>query len=181
MRRPGWRPRAPENVAVWMAGWLFADLMLVLFLVGLGSEPTVYPTPTPSPTETIPTPEPAPTPTPTPQAPPALAKDPITIPLTVEFAELLGSSATRAAAGTRLRQQLAVAVESHNFTTERAGMVLVWTFHKDPGAGTSISRVISEEIAAGNDAFFSGAVMRPFWSGNSERRGTVELEIYVIE
>ena len=95
MTRRQWQSSGRHNVAVAMAGWLFADLLLVLFLVGIGTQSTARPSPDPVPPPACPPPAPAPVcPSPPPTVP-TLAKEPVTISLELRYVDFLASGEAR--------------------------------------------------------------------------------------
>ena len=170
------RGRAVHNTAVLMAGWLFADLMLVLFVVGLGSQPTAYPAPLPT------VAAPSPTPTPTPTKPPALAKDSVIIQVSVDFGDLLGTGSERERAIAELREQVVTELDNRNLSNDRAGMVLVWTYHDDVDYSQRVSQAVAEQLSSFNRTFFDDSTMRPFWRGaRAAQSSRVDLEIYVLK
>lgn len=141
-----------------MAGWLFADLMLVLFLVGLGAEPTVnstQPTTPPSPTAT---------PTSTPTRQPALSQNPVKI---------------RIRTSGDLARQVDAGLKEHGLTADRAGMVLAWGDHDVISRGQRMAREVTEKLPKINKRFFGDATMRVLWSGGGQA-DLVTLEIYVL-
>lgn len=161
-----------ENVAVTMAGWLFADLLLVLFLVGLGMQSTAQPTPK----------LPSPPAVPPPPALPTLAKEPITISLDVDYRNLLAGGEARRRAAEELRTNVAAAVlDKGALGGERAGMVLVWGHNSVVADGMRISAAVAEELPGADRAFFGDSTLRPFWGGNREPPSRIRLEIYVLK
>lgn len=161
MTRTRARGNAVQNTAVLMAGWLFADLMLVLFVVGLGAQPTAY---SAQPTSAIPTPTPTPTPRPTPTRQPALSKDPVKIEVRTTK---------------DLARQVEAGLKKHHLTADRAGMVLAWGDHDVIGEGQRIAREVTQKLPKINKRFFGDATMRVLWSGGGQSN-LVTLEIYVL-
>ncbi len=160
-----------------LAGWLFADLLLVLFLIGMGSvpsAPTAVPTPTPTPT---PSASPTPTPTPTPEAPLGLDRTPVTLTIRVNAGALL-NPATRPAAATDIQRQIAEEAERAGFRDVTAGMVLIWGFSPDVNEGIRIAEMVGGELAGANPGIFQNATHRAFWKGGTT--GQVDLEVYLL-
>lgn len=176
MRRGSRRSVGASNTAVLMAGWLFADLMLVLFVVGLGTQPTSYLEPAP----TAQAAEPVPSPLPQPEAPPTLAKEPISVDLSVDFAALRTAGASRDAAVVMMRDQVLAVLQQHGLAEERAGMVLIFSTHENPGEGVARSEIIAESLRGASANHFGDTTMRAFWRGGEGASSAVRLEIYVI-
>jgi len=175
MERASARRRTVQNTAVLMAGWLFADLMLVLFVVGVGSQPTAYP----APLQTSATPSPTATPTPT--RPPTLSKEPVTLRLKVDFGGLMGSRDARKRAAADLKKKVTAELKRRKLTANRAGMVLIFSSHQDSDVGVARSGRVADELPKVSGGFFGDAAMRPFWRGERGQSFNVELEIYLIE
>jgi hypothetical protein len=162
-----------------VAGWVFADLFLVLFLVGLGSavpiKPAVKPTPKPPATA-----KPTPKPTPTPPAPIIGMKQiPIPLNLTVAADALTstGPAGTREGglACRRLRQAAAVPLKG-----ERAGLVLIFGGGADVVHGQAVARSVAKQLPCANPALFSRSTpYRAFWDGTLDY-GRVRLEVFVF-
>ncbi|MFJ3673131.1 hypothetical protein ACIPSE_42400 [Streptomyces sp. NPDC090106] len=184
-RRPAGLGIAPRH----LAGWLFADLFLVLFLVVLGmvaSDGTNAsgtaghrsPTPTPTPPTT------APPPSPTPKGPTGLDPKRHTIAVT-----LSGGATGRAAgkgglsAGDRKRIVAAVDQEMRaSAKGRRIGMVI--TFGIAPqaqlGAATDLAEDVNATLKSRRPQAFCGGNVgtRPFWGGGPADH--VEIELYYI-
>lgn len=163
------------------AGWLFADLLLVLFLVGWGTEPTVPPPtpivlPSPSPTTPKPsptsTPSPTPTPTPTETSAPGLAKTPVTLELriTLSGSQLADPSAVAAS--------IATEVAALERDSEQAGMVLIWGYAHDVGLGMRLAASVGEILPVADAVTFGDSTIRSFWKGGNA--GQIDLEIYFL-
>lgn len=159
-----------------MAGWLFADLMLVLFVVGLGSQATAYPAPLPTPTASS-----TPTPTPTPTRPPALSKKPVTVNVKVDFADLLGTGAARARAADKLKNDVSRGLKKRHLASDRAGMVLVWAYHDDVDYGLRVSQAVASQLPKASKSFFGDTSIRTFWRGARGHSSRVDLEIYILK
>lgn len=142
-----------------MAGWLFADLMLVLFLIGLGAQPTAYPAQA---TATVPATKPKPTPTPT--RPPALSKHPVKM-------EVRTSK--------DVSKQVRSGLKKHGLGGDHAGMVLVWGDHQVIKEGQRIARGVAKKLPKINRPFFGDATIRILWSGRGQS-DLVTLEIYIL-
>jgi hypothetical protein len=159
-----------------VAGWVFADLFLVLFLVGLGSAVPVAPKPSGKPS---PTPTANVTPTKKPDPPivgmktvPAL----LSVAVDAEALTSTGSSGTRegAIACRRLRQSAAP------LTGERAGLVLVFGGGPDVVHGQAVARSLARQLPCANLSLFARSTpYRAFWDGTLDY-GKVRLEVFVF-
>lgn len=183
-RRPTGTGVAPRH----LAGWLFADLFLVLFLVVLGmvasdgtdeaSGAGKSPRPSASPSGTSPSPS-------------RTAKGPLGLdPKRHTFAVSLSSGATGRAAGkggldAADRKKVVAALDREireSGDGRRIGMVI--TFGVAPQAQLGPATDLAEDVNATlksrrPEAFCGGNVgTRPFWSGGSADR--VEVELYYI-
>lgn len=161
MSRPRKRARTVQNTAVLMAGWLFADLMLVLFMVGLGAQPTAYsaqPTSTPTATAT-------PTKKPTSTRQPVLSKTPVKI---------------KVRTSKNLAKQLNAGLKKHHLSADQAGMVLAWGDHEVISQGQEAARHVTDQLPRIDKQFFGKATMRVLWSGAGQA-DLVTLEIYVLK
>jgi len=166
-----------------VAGWVFADLFLVLFLVGLGSAVPIKPAakPTPKPPATAkPTPKPTPTPTKTPPAPIiGMRQLPIPLNLTVAADALTSTGPAGIREGglacRRLRQAAAAPLKG-----ERAGLVLIFGGGPDVVSGQSVARSLSKQLNCANPALFVRRTpYRAFWDGTLGY-GQIRLEVFVF-
>ena len=165
--------RSPVSFPMMLAGWLFADLLLVLFVVGLASEPTVL---EPEPTS-VATPTPTPTPSPTPEAPLGLDRTPVTVTLQFDSNRLV-NPATRAEVTAELRQPIAEELAQPEVGDASAGMVLIWGYSRDVNEGIRIAEIIGPELAPARPEVFENTTYRAFWRGGPD--GRVDLEIYLL-
>ncbi|WP_432506853.1 hypothetical protein [Kineococcus arenarius] len=162
------------------AGWVFADALLAMTIIGLaaggavsaGAEPpapvaVVAPEPTP-----VPTPEPAP---PAPPAPPAdgVAQAPVVLELPL-----------RDASDEAVRAAVAGAVGELAAQGRRAAFVLTFGTASDPAAGTALARRVNAQLDAAAGAVFAGSAKRDFWravNATSPETGVVRLEVYLLQ
>ena len=139
------RPRDSGALRVPMlAGWLFADLFLVLFIVVFSSQPTVA-TPKPKPLaapSVHPSPAHSPKPSPTPKQSASLGLEPapVNIDVSVSPAEI-DNPATRSQAAVQLLASLNGQLAAGHHTGLRAGFVLVFA-----GSVTGASDPIDEAV-----------------------------------
>jgi hypothetical protein len=175
------QPAVPrERSLVAFAGWLFADLMLVIMLVAMGGQPetpeavatpspaTPSTTPTATPT-TTPTPAPAPTPTPTPK--------PIPIgPLALDRSPVVVDVSGAPGATTALTAQLTKALAPYH--GRRAGFVLTFgwgsNIDSDIAYATTVNTLLGKTLPA---MFPSGTVLRPYMD-LSHTGGAAEIQVF---
>ncbi|MFF7449485.1 MULTISPECIES: hypothetical protein [unclassified Streptomyces] len=181
--------RRPSGVAPrHLAGWLFADLFLVLFLVVLGMTTSDGPdeaagagkSPRPSPSASGTSPSPSRT-----------AKGPLGLdPKRHTFAVTLSTGATGRATGRGGlsavdRKNVVAALDKEIRASgdgRRIGMVI--TFGVAPqaqlGAATDLAEDVNRTLKSARPQAFCGGNVgtRPFWSGGSADR--VEIELYYI-
>jgi hypothetical protein len=147
-----------------LAGWLFADLLLVLFIVAFTSLPaqTVISHPRPRRTAT-------PTPTPTPR-PRVLERKPQTFTVTDVSPTDVASSdaATRSAAVARLLGELRKQFVVRGLQRRQAGFVIVLAYGPIYGIGQAISTANSVvRILRTKESQFSGAAGLGYWQGSA--------------
>jgi hypothetical protein len=137
-----------------LAGWLFADLFLVLFVVGLASLP---------PTPRIRPPTPRPTPTPTPRQ--VLDRSPVSFVVNVAPASL-ENPFTRPAAASELIRKVDQELAARHLQGRRAGFVLVFASGPTSAIGLSVQIANSVvRIVRSRDTVFSGAGGAGYWNG----------------
>lgn len=147
-----------------IAGWVFADLLLVLFLVGLGSA-MAYTPPKPPP--------------PSPRVAPivGMKTDPTIVQVKVN-GELLGvgsslSKADRSAVCRAVRGRLGPVKR------QRAALVLVFGGAQDVTTGQNVARAVGQQLGCADGRIFQGNVpTRAFWDG-ALPLGTARLEIFL--
>jgi hypothetical protein len=181
------RRRDPLHLPL-LAGWLFADLMVVLFLIGLGfvSTDTVSkPTPGPTSPAVGPSSQPA-----TPTASPTrrqrvLLPQHYTVTVSFPVSELLSGDPGAAPDG-----QLATATDQALDTLaakqpELAGKLVAVAviFGIGPQTGSGIGNAITEATEAGvvlhaNDARFRQASFLDYWSGAASSENSLEMVIF---
>ena len=147
------------------AGWVFADLLLVLFIVGLGSAIKYAPPPPPEPE---------------PKVPPivGMKTDPTSVTVRVNGQAL----STGAAMPPPARQTVCRAIRSElrPVKGERAALVLVFGGAADVEAGQNVARAIATQLSCADQNVFRGNVpTRAFWDG-SLPLGQARLEIFLF-
>ncbi|MEU6237254.1 hypothetical protein [Kitasatospora sp. NPDC047058] len=176
------------------AGWLFADLMVVMVLVVLGGQTTPLPVAEPSPAPgTTASPPAAPEPAssspaaPTassPAPPPGLDPNSTSVVVEVDADGLIGGDpAARAAFADRLKDQIGP------YTRRSAAMVFVWgtaagcsRCTADLGRSQALADSVAPLVHAVAPGFFPAddrRLIRPYLDGQG-RAGTVRLELFFL-
>ncbi|MGW0797107.1 hypothetical protein [Streptomyces sp. NPDC002692] len=149
-----------------LAGWLFADMLLVLALVSMGdrSDPlaaqaTAHPSPSHAPSSVEPSPEPSPTPS----GPRSVERKPVKISVTAAAGDTSWMVARLRAATTR-------------YEGRTAAFVLTFGQAPEPGPGQAYANEINTALRKARPRMFADATTRDFWNGGAS--GTADLEIY---
>ncbi|WP_432544575.1 hypothetical protein [Kineococcus sp. SYSU DK002] len=173
-----------ENATVGLAGWVFADALLALTIIGLaaggavaaGSEEprpvaaTVAPAPAPTPVPTVTV---TAAPAPVPSMPAGVAQAPVVLQVSVD-----GSN------DDTIRSSVAAAVGELAAQGRRAAFVLTFGTAGDPGAGTALARRVNAQLDVAAPGVFAGSAKRDFWravNAQSPRPGVVQLEVYLLQ
>ncbi|MFI0354479.1 hypothetical protein [Actinomadura sp. 9N407] len=187
-RRTSRRPRRTSRFgASHLAGWLFADLMLVLFLVAMAVQPRAQLT-TGTPDEKKPSPA----------GPRVLGQDFCEFMIPVEAAGLIGGSdGARADLVTKVEQTLhrkhpswlhgpamrdaegrakCDAMLKQNL---QVGFFLVYGARNDTGSGVRLGKNAATAIKAGNPRFRQ-AIYRAAWTGG-QGNGSVQLIVFFYQ
>ena len=173
-----------------LAGWVFADALLALTIIGLAAggavhpgsgdtgtpaaiaattAPTATPTPAPTPTVTVT----APAPTTLPSVPDGIAQAPVVLEISVDAVD-----------DESVRATVAGAVQDLAAQGRRAAFVLTFGTASDPGAGTALARRVNAQLDSASPAVFTGSAKRDFWravNAGSPRPGVVRLEVYLLQ
>ncbi|CAL9640514.1 hypothetical protein SUDANB176_06333 [Streptomyces sp. enrichment culture] len=146
-----------------LAGWLFADMLLVLALVSMGdrgdplaAQADARPS---KPAVVKPSPEPSPTPT----GPRSVARKPVKVRLTAAVGDT-----------TRMVKQLRAATA--RYEEREAAFVLTFGQAQEPGAGQAYAREVNKALRKAQPDMFTDATTRDFWSDGPS--GSADLEIY---
>jgi hypothetical protein len=158
--------RAAAGRTMLLAGWLFADLLLLLLVIALGSLPREERAGTATPTET-------PEPTRTAEASPSESARPAEQGLVLKpcsFTVKTGSAAS-------VRGQFAAQLRSAGVDGRTAGFVLSFGTAPDPGPGQKaaerVNSVITEEMPR-----FRNAPKRGYWKGGAA--GKVRIDVFFL-
>ncbi|MFF3753496.1 hypothetical protein ACFYYH_23990 [Streptomyces sp. NPDC002018] len=157
------RTRAGRFNPLHLAGWLFADLLLVLALIAMGdqgdpvkaAEGAKPPRPSASAT---------PKPKPSPSGPRAVTRKPVKV-----------SIDARPGDRDRIVERLRAVTAAHK--GRRAAFVLTFGRHADPGPGGEYAHTVNTLLEKARPDMFKGATTRDFWKGGSSG-GHADLEIY---
>ena len=149
-----------------LAGWLFADLFLVLFVIGLASLP-----PKPHPRHHTPHPTPSPTPT----VAQVLARKPVDLTIGVPPGSL-ADRPTRAGAISELIRKVDHALSARKLTGRQAGFVLVFASGPVTGIGQAVqtANLVVRELRD-RDPVFAGAGGAGYWQGTGN---AISLKIF---
>lgn len=149
-----------------LAGWIFADLLLILFLVGLGSAVAVRP-PEPPPERVTAEPPKPPKPE---RKIVGMQTEPRKLPVTFDPKQL--ASGNRALCG-EIRKK------TRKMDDQRAALVLVFGGGAEVGIGQDMARGVARQLTCANrDLFPAGTPARPFWDGGLQQ-GSARLEIFL--
>jgi len=165
------------------AGWLFADLLLVLSIVTLGAATVPDDVPltrlqaAPAPTTTSPRPSPSPARSPgaAPSARPRQVRGLERTPLTIGFAVDTRRLVARDAGELRRVRRLLVP-RTAPLRGRRAALVLTFGCDPDSRVGSTMSAVVNSQLRAADVHLFGDTVTRSFMDDSC--RGTVRMEIY---
>ena len=142
-----------------LAGWLFADMLLVLALVSMGDrgDPLAaeaaarHPSP------------PTVTPSPRPTGPRSVERKPVKLSL-------------QAATGDTDRMVKQLREATGRYQGRSAAFVLTFGQAPDPGAGQEYAGDVNSALRKARPGMFADATTRDFWNGGPS--GTADLEIY---
>ncbi|MEV6972899.1 hypothetical protein [Kitasatospora sp. NPDC093806] len=167
--RDRFRTGRPRLRGVHLAGWLFADMLLVLALVAMGDQgdpvaaerAAATPTATPSATASA-----TPRPTPTPTAPRGVEHDPVTVDVTGDSSDTAGLAA-----------QIRKATE--RYAGRQAAVVLTFGSNRDPGVGQAYAHAVNGLLAQARPDMFQGTTTRDFISlADNPRHASLEIYFY---
>lgn len=166
------RLRAAESVA----GWVFADMLLVLFIVGLGTAIPLAPS---EPPRAEPKPRPEPKPEPKPEIV-GMETIPVKKEIGVDPAALTsgdssGEDATCAALKKAFRDEAARA--------SKAAFVMVFGGGSDPGPAIVVANEVFDQLpCAAPQVFPNDAVGRAYWDGGlAYDRARVEVFLFTTK
>ncbi|MFB7937399.1 hypothetical protein [Streptomyces sp. NPDC056049] len=154
--------RAPRFNPLHLAGWLFADMLLVLALVAMGDRGD------PLAAEARPgasaSPKPGASKPAKPKGPRAVVRTPVKV-------SIAAAPGDRTAMRNRLREVTA------KYAGRQAAFVLTFGRHPDPGAGGTYASEVNSQLAKARPDMFKGTTTRDFWKGGTSG-GRADIEIY---
>lgn len=159
------RHRSPWSVA----GWLFADSLLMLMVIGMASEPAVplaVKQATPVPSASVPA-VPAPSGTAKSARPPAVEQKPVVVVLPRGATE---KAVLRTAFGVQLRSR------------RRAAFVLTFGTAVRPGDGVQRARAVNARLRKALPQLFGGSAQRSYWQAVDAQNppGSVRVELFLF-
>ncbi|MET9509871.1 hypothetical protein ABZX62_15665 [Streptomyces flavidovirens] len=156
--------RAPRFNPLHLAGWLFADMLLVLALVAMGDQGDPLASEAAAKPSASPSAKPKPSKSPQRTGPRAVMNKPVKV-------------AIEAAPGDkdRITQRLRAVTAPHR--GRQAAFVLTFGRHADPGAGGDYAHEVNSLLKKARPDMFKDATTRDFWKGGASA-GHADIEIY---
>jgi hypothetical protein len=148
-----------------LAGWIFADILIVLFIVGLGSAAAPH------------IPKPRPRPKPHHKRIVGMHTHPRVSFVRYDPVALTGTGA--AARGARRSVCRQVRRETRRIRHQRAALVLAFGGGHDVSPAIIAARAVSRQLRCANRALFTGALVRPFWDADLPS-GRARLEVFLF-
>lgn len=166
------RRRIEPASPLFLAGWLFADLLLALAVILLGTM-AAPPTASESQPRSTPsaTPTPTPSPSPTTSTPVGIDPNPFVVEIEVNTAALLARQpAERARVGREIREL------TQPSNGRRAGLVLLWGYNPNLSTGIQLAERTKPIMLTYRPVMFTGTATKEL--GNVGGSNKVKLEIY---
>jgi hypothetical protein len=155
-----------------IAGWVFADLLLVLFVVGLASAVPVEPPPVPEAVEKA-TAKPKPKPKIV-----GMKTEPVTATIGFDAQALVSPGGTAKTQGRSVCRT--IRGSSGSIDGERAALVLIFGGAPEAATGQRVATAVGEQLTCANKELFPrGTPFRSFWDG-SLPLGKARLEVFVF-
>lgn len=163
-----------QRALIGLAGWLFADLMLVIAIVAMGgqADPLAAAKPRPAPSTHSPTPSPTP-PAPTPSTP-SKSVGPPTLEQTPQIIEVHAAAGDDAALTRQLTAELVP------FRGRRAGFVETFGQGPDAGADTAYSTEVNRLLSRIDPALFPAGTPEEDYIDLGSAAGGAEIKIYLF-
>ncbi|MEU5156344.1 hypothetical protein [Glycomyces sp. NPDC021274] len=180
-RRAHWKTDPPSPTS--LAGWLFADLALLLFIITVVIAAD-FPAAEADPPEAAPPTSAAasesPSPNPSPTADPGVESEPHVFYVDTDAAGLVsGDAAAEAGLVDALRADFD-ALTAQGYTV---GFALTFGGADDPGYGGDIAEAANAVMATTFTDLFGDAPTRHFWTSSNKEGvdvGTVQIELYLL-
>ncbi|MEU6374109.1 hypothetical protein [Streptomyces sp. NPDC046909] len=147
-----------------LAGWLFADMLLVLALVAMGDQGDPLAAEAARPSSSASASASAQPKKPENKGPRAVVRKPVKVALDAR-------SGDKDAIVSGLREATA------RYKGRQAAFVLTFGRHSDPGAGGAYAHEVNSLLAKARPDMFRGATTRDFWKGGASS-GHADIEIY---
>lgn len=147
-----------------LAGWVFADLLIVLFIVGLGSS---------SPPEI---PDPAVVEEEMPKIV-GMRQDPEVLTINYDAGTLIGSGSSSADEAKLVCERITEAASP--LRGQRAALALIFGGGQDIGVALESAVRIADQLPCADPALFTGTTARDFWDG-ALPKGSARLEIFLF-
>ncbi|MEU2660740.1 hypothetical protein ABZ615_36180 [Streptomyces sp. NPDC007325] len=154
--------RAPRFNPLHLAGWLFADMLLVLALVAMGDRGD--PLAAEARPGTSASPKPGTSKPSKPKGPRAVVRTPVKVSI-------------GAAPGDRTAMRERLRAVTAKYAGRQAAFVLTFGRHSDPGAGVGYASEVNAQLAKARPDMFKGTTTRDFWKGGAPG-GRADIEIY---
>lgn len=167
------RRTAPRSRGLHLAGWLFADMLLVLALIAMGDQgdpvaarrATAGASPSPSPSATG-SEVPSAPPSPTNPGPRGVEHDPVTVDVSGDGGDAAGLAA-----------QIRTATEQ--YAGRQAAVVLTFGSNRDPGVGQAYAHTVNALLEQARPEMFRGTTTRDFISlADNPRHASLEIYFY---
>lgn len=163
-----------QRALIGLAGWLFADLMLVIAIVAMGGQSDPLAVAKPKPAASTPRPTPSPTsPKPSPSAP-SKSVGPLTLEQTPQIIEVHAAAGDDAALTRQLLAELAP------YRGRRAGIVETFGWGPDPGADTAYSTEVNSLLTRIEPALFPAGTPEEDYIDLGSSSGGAEIKIYLF-
>ncbi|MCZ0979845.1 hypothetical protein O1L60_14800 [Streptomyces diastatochromogenes] len=156
--------RTPRFNPLHLAGWLFADMLLVLALVAMGDQGDPLAAEQAAKPGSSATPKPAPSKSSAPKGPRAVTRTPVKVSIDAAPGDSAGI----------LERLKAVTAQ---YEGRQAAFVLTFGRHSDPGAGGAYAGEVNSLLPKARPGMFKGATTRDFWKGGASG-GHADIEIY---
>ena len=182
--RPG--RRNPRNVdsssPLSLAGWLFADLALLLFIITVAVAADFPAVDAEAADEALasPTPAPSPTPEPLPTVEPGVQSEPHVFYVDSDGAGLIdGDSGAEKALVSALEDDFA-ALAAEGYTV---GFALTFGGAVEPGVGGAMAEAANKVMVSAFPELFGDAPTRHFWTSSGKEDidvGTLQIELFLL-
>lgn len=172
------RPRRRGIGSTHLAGWLFADLMIVLFLAALMSlPPSAVPAARPEPSASAAAPTPSSSASPS-AAAPVLELDAVDLSITVPYQALLAARGQPGPADDAVQSAFHQALTARGLNGRVAGLMLSFGGGSADriGQATEVAR-LTNLVLTRRELGFAHARVLSYWDGNAPM-GTVTMKLY---